>query len=167
MVTTDGLANDVVYSIAGAENDELWLGRQQGGLTRLSYSGNSFTAKTYTQADGLAQNRVSAVYRSRDGTVWSGTLNSGVSELKNGHFTNYTTTDGLASNTISSIVEGSDGTMWFGHSERRQFDVAEAMANLMPPKTGCPPSRMSINCLLQGAGNILWVGTAGGLCLLQ
>jgi len=32
-----------------------WLGRQRGGLTHLRYSGNSFTAKTYTQADGLAQ----------------------------------------------------------------------------------------------------------------
>jgi ligand-binding sensor domain-containing protein len=94
VVTADGIANDVVYSIAGAGNDDVWVGRQQGGLTHLRYSGNSFTAKTYTQADGLAQNRVYAVYRSRDGTVWSGTLSSGVSELKNGHFTNYTTTDG-------------------------------------------------------------------------
>ena len=66
----------------------------KGGLTHLRYSGNSITAKTYTQADGLAQNRVYAVYGSRDGTVWSGTLNRGVSELKNGHFTNYTTSGG-------------------------------------------------------------------------
>jgi len=114
VVTSDGIANDVVYSIAGTGKDDVWVGRQQGGLTHLRYSGNSFTAKTYTQADGLAQNRVYAVYRSRDGAVWSGTLSSGVSELKNGHFTSYTTTDGLAANTISSIAEGPDGTMWFG-----------------------------------------------------
>jgi signal transduction histidine kinase/ligand-binding sensor domain-containing protein len=160
VVTTDGLANDVVYSIAAAENDELWLGRQQGGLTRLSYSGNSFTAKTYTQADGLAQNRVYAVYRSRDGTVWSGTLNGGVSELKNGHFTNYTTTDGLASNTISSIVEGSDGTMWFG-TPNGVSAMSQKRWRTYTTSNGLPSE--DVNCLLQGAGNILWVGTASGL----
>ena len=63
VVTADGIANDVVYSITGTGKDDVWVGRQQGGLTHLRYSGNSFTAKTYTQADGLAQNSVYAVYR--------------------------------------------------------------------------------------------------------
>src|ERR1700733_3259367 len=112
VITADGIANDVVYSITETGKDDVWVGRQQGGLTHLPYTGNSFTAKTYMQADRLAQNRVYAVHRSRNGTVWSGTLSSGVSELKNGHFTNYTTTDGLAANKISSIAEGPDGTMW-------------------------------------------------------
>src|SRR5258707_12824478 len=112
-VTADGIANDVVYSIAGTGKDDVWVGRQQGGLTHLRYSGNLFTAKTYTQTEGVAQNSVYAVYVSRDGTVWSGTLSSGVSELKNGHFTNYTTTNGLAAIALASIAEGPDGTIWF------------------------------------------------------
>src|SRR6202041_685641 len=65
-ITADGIAGDVVYSIAGTGKDDVWVGRQQGGLTHLRYSGNSITAKAYTQTDGLAQNRVYAVYRSRD-----------------------------------------------------------------------------------------------------
>src|SRR3984893_10614065 len=117
VITADGIANDVVYSITGTGKDDVWVGRQRGGLTHLRYSSNLFTAKTYTQADGLAQNAVYAVYVSRDGSVWSGTLSSGVSVLKNARFTNYTTTNGLAVNTISSIAEGPDGTMWFGTSK--------------------------------------------------
>ena len=35
-VDIDQLSQDVIYSIAGTK-DELWLGRQQGGLTRLIY----------------------------------------------------------------------------------------------------------------------------------
>src|SRR6202051_3028453 len=58
VVTADGVANDVVYSIAGTGKDDVWVGRQKGGLTHLRYSGNLSTAKTYTQADGLAQNTV-------------------------------------------------------------------------------------------------------------
>jgi len=53
-VTNELLSQDVIYSIAGSR-DELWLGRQQGGLTNLRFIGGSFAAKTYTERDGLAQ----------------------------------------------------------------------------------------------------------------
>jgi len=164
VVTADGIANDVVYSIAGTGKDDVWVGRQQGGLTQLRYSGNSFTAKTYTQADGLAQNRVYAVYRSRDGTVWSGTLSSGVSALKNGHFTNYTTTDGLAANTMSSIAEGPDGTMWFG-TPKGVSAMSQKGWRTYTGNDGLPSE--DVNCLLQDSTRILWIGTAEGLAYLS
>lgn len=163
VVTAGGIANDVVYSIAGAGNEDVWVGRQQGGLTHLRYSGNSITAKTYTQADGLAQNRVYAVYLGRDGTVWSGTLTSGVSELKNGHFKNYTTTDGLAANTISSIAEGPDGAMWFGTPDGVSA-LSQKGWRTYAVKDGLPSE--DVNCLLQDATGILWIGTAEGLAYL-
>src|SRR5262249_50727352 len=137
-VNAAGLANDVVYSIAGGGKDDFWVGRQRGGLTHLQYLPGSVSAKTYAQADGLPQNTVTAVYENRDGTLWSGTLSSGVSELRNGHFRNYTTADGLAANTVSSIVEGTDGTMWFGTSDGvsslskmgwRTYGVADGLAS--------------------------------------
>jgi ligand-binding sensor domain-containing protein/signal transduction histidine kinase len=163
VVTVDGLANDVVYSIAGTGKDDAWVGRQHGGLTHLRYSGNLFTAKTYTRADGLAQNAVYAVHVSRDGTVWSGTLSSGVSELKNGHFTNYTATDGLAANTISSIVEGPDGTMWFGTSKGVSA-MSQERWRTYTANDGLPSE--DVNCLLQDSTRILWIGTAEGLAYL-
>ncbi len=163
-VTAAGIANDVVYSITGTDKDDVWLGRQQGGLTHLRYSGTSFTAKTYIKADGLVQNSVYAVYESRDGTVWSGTLSGGISELKGGHFTNYTTTDGLPSNTVSSIAEGPDGTIWFGtpkglsefsKNHWRTYGVRDGLVS------------QDINCLLEDSGGVLWIGTAGGLAFLR
>jgi PAS domain S-box-containing protein len=164
VVTADGIANDVVYSIAGNGNDDIWVGRQQGGLTHLRYSGNSFTAKTYTQADGLAQNSVYALYGSRDGSVWAGTLSSGVSELKNGHFTNYTTTDGLAENTISSITEGPDGTMWFGTPKGVSVMSLKGWRTYTG-NDGLPSE--DVNCLLQDSTRILWIGTAEGLAYIS
>ena len=158
-VTADGIANDVVYSIAGTGKDDVWVGRQQGGLTHLSYSGNSLTAKTYTQADGLAQNRVYVVYQSRDGTVWSGTLSKGVSELRNGHFTNYTTTDGLASNTISSIEEDPGKAMWFGTPNGVSV-MSQKGWRTYTTNDGLPSD--DVNCLLWDSSRILWIGTASG-----
>ena len=105
--------NEVVYSISGGA-DEVWAGRQRGGLTRLQFRDGAIRSQSYTEVNGLAQNSAYAVYESRDGSVWAGTLNSGVSKFKDGRFTTYTTTNGLASNTISSILETRDGAMWFG-----------------------------------------------------
>jgi ligand-binding sensor domain-containing protein len=164
VVTSDGIGKDVVYSITGTGKNDIWVGRQQGGLTHLRYSGNSFTAKTYTQADGLPVNSVYTVYQSRDGTVWSGTLNRGVSELKNGRFTNYTTADGVASNTISSIAEDSEGTMWFG-SPNGVSALSRKGWQTYAGKDGLPSE--DVNCLLQDSTRILWIGTAEGLAYLR
>jgi PAS domain S-box-containing protein len=150
---------DVVYSISGRA-DEVWAGRQRGGLTRLQFRNGAVTIQTYTEGNGLAQNSVYAVYESRDGTVWAGTLNGGASELKDGHFTTYTTTNGLASNTVSSILETRDGAMWFAtpsglssfaNGQWRTYTTAEGL-----PST-------EVNCLFEDSTGTLWSGTSAGL----
>jgi len=162
-VQAAGIGHDVVYSISGTRPDELWLGRQEGGLTQLQSVHGTISSKTYTHSEGLAQNSVYAVFEGRDGTVWAGTLTGGVSALKNGHFTNYTTTNGLASNTVSSIAEGPQGTVWFGTpnglSEKsatgwRTYTVADGL-----------PSE-DIDSLFFDSAGVLWIGTAQGLAFL-
>jgi len=161
-VTEGGLARDVVYSISGREN-ELWVGRQSGGLTLLRTSGGSFTAKTYTQADGLAQNSVYAVYQSRDGTVWAGTLGSGVSALRNGRFTTYTAANGMSSNTVSSITESPDGTVWFATSNGLNA-LSNGRWRVFTVKDGLPAA--DLNCVLADSGGILWIGSTAGIAFL-
>jgi ligand-binding sensor domain-containing protein len=158
-VNTAGLDRDVVYSIAGG-NGDLWLGRQHGGLTVLHPERDSFTARSYTQADGLAQDSVYSVYLSRDGTVWAGTLSAGVSAFRNGRFTNYTTANGLASNTVASILESSDGTMWFAMPSGVSA-LSKGHWQSYTPRDGLPSE--NVNCLLEDSAGVLWVGTASGL----
>jgi ligand-binding sensor domain-containing protein/signal transduction histidine kinase len=163
-VTAAGIDRDVVYSVAGGERNELWVGRQRGGLTRLQFAQGAFTAKTYTQVDGLAQNSVYAVYRSRDGTVWAGTLSGGVSALHAGHFTNYTTANGLASNTVSSIAEAEDGTMWFGTPNGMSALAKDGWRNYSVRQGLNSPD---VNCLLSDSSGVLWIGTAQGLAFFK
>ena len=155
--------NDIVYSIAGRK-DEVWIGRQRGGLTLLRSDGVSFKAKTYTEKDGLAQNSVYVVHQNRDGTVWAGTLSAGVSKLSGGKFTTYTTSEGLASNAVTSIMEDPDGTMWFGTP-----GGLNAFSNdrwrLYTVRNGLPSD--SINSLFQDSTGVLWIGTASGLAFVQ
>jgi signal transduction histidine kinase/ligand-binding sensor domain-containing protein len=161
-ITTGGVQKDIVYSIDGRQG-ELWIGRR-GGLTHLQESGASFIAKTYTVADGLAQNRVYAVHRSSDGTVWAGTLTAGLSRLKDGSFTTYTVADGLVSNGISSIAESSDGTMWFG-TPNGLNELSEGHLRAYTSKDGLPPG--NVNCLLPDSNGVLWIGTDNGLAFLR
>ena len=154
---------DIVYSITGRGND-LWLGRQRGGLTHLRYTNGRLTAKSYTQADGLAQNSVYAAYASRDGTVWSGTLSGGVSALRNGHITTYTTANGLASDTVSSIAEDADGTMWFGTPNGLSAFSKNGWRTYAARDGFSSPD---VNSLLRDSNGVLWIGTAAGLAFLS
>jgi signal transduction histidine kinase/ligand-binding sensor domain-containing protein len=158
-ITNDHLDQDVVYSIAGAK-DDLWIGRQQGGLTHLHYAAGSFTTRTYTEKDGLAQNSVYAVFQSGDGAVWAGTLSGGVSEFKNGRFTNYNTANGLASNSVTSIAETPDATMWFATPNGLSALSAGHWRSL-GIREGLPSP--NVNCLLTDSENLLWIGTASGI----
>jgi len=161
-VSTTLPANDVVYSITG-RGDEMWIGRQRGGLTRLQVRNGSVTSQTYTNADGLAQNSVFVVLKSRDGSVWAGTLSGGVSRFQNGRFTTYTAASGLAANTVSSILEARDGTMWFATSNGLS-SLSNGQWKTYRKRDGFPSA--SINCLFEDSSGTLWGGTSAGLAFL-
>jgi ligand-binding sensor domain-containing protein len=154
-------ANDVVYSIGG-DGDDLWVGRQRGGLTQLEIHGDAVVSRTYTQADGLAQNSVYTVYRSRDGSVWAGTLSGGVSRFKDQRFTDYTVANGLASNTISAILETRNGEMWFA-TPSGLSSLSNGRWKSFTTRDGLPSDR--VNCLFEDSSGTLWIGTSGGLAV--
>ena len=161
-MSNDGIDRDLVYSIAG-RNDELWIGRQRGGLTQIRLRARR-SPVTYTQANGLAQNSVYSVYEARDGTVWAGTLTAGVSRVADGHLTTYSTANGLISNTVNSIIEGPDGAMWFATPAGLSV-LSKAAGNkdflTKLHDEGLPSDE--VNCLLLDSGGVVWVGTAAGL----
>lgn len=162
-VLKGGPGSDVIYSMSGGK-DDLWVGRQQGGLTHFIFGQGPPVTKTYTQADGLAQNNVYAVHESRDGTVWAGTLSGGVSELKDGVFTTYTTANGLASNSIASIEEGLDGKMWFG-TRGGLSALSDGRLQTYTLNDGLPSD--DVISVQPARDGILWIGTAAGLAIFS
>jgi signal transduction histidine kinase/ligand-binding sensor domain-containing protein len=154
--------NEVVYSISGRA-DVVWAGRQRGGITRLQFHNRAIRTESYTEANGLAQNSAYTVYESRDGSVWAGTLNGGVSKFRDGRFTTYTMTSGLASNTVSSILETRDGAMWFA-TPSGLTSLSNGQWRTYTTLEGLPSPE--INCLFEDSSGILWSGTSGGLAFL-
>ena len=157
------LDQGVTYSIAGSSK-ELWIGRQRSGLTRLTYTRGAPTIRSYTEADGLAQNSVYVVYQSRDGTVWAGTLTGGVSRFDGRRFMNYTTANGLASNTVTAILETRDGSIWFGTSNGLN-SLSSGRWRTYTTKDGLPSEE--VNCLFEDSSGTLWAGTSDGLAFFR
>src|SRR6202795_2518192 len=157
------LQNEVIYSIAGGKN-EIWIGTQHSGLKRLEYRNGVIGGKTYTQANGLAENSVFAVYQSQDGVLWAGTLTSGISKFKDGRFVTYTTADGLASNTVSAILETRDGTIWFATANGLS-SLSRGHGTTYATGDGLPSNR--VNCLFEDSSGVLWIGTSRGLAFFK
>ncbi|SFS17884.1 Two component regulator propeller [Granulicella pectinivorans] len=162
-ITAAGLTDDVVYSISGS-GDEVWVGRQRGGLTGLSVNGGRVTARTFTQRAGLAQNTVYSVHAHQDGTVWAGTVSAGVSRLKDGRFTNFSTANGLSSNDVKSIAEGHDGTMWFATSAGLD-SFKDGRWTAWTARDGLPAS--GIESIYEDSKDTVWIATHGGLAYLS
>ncbi|PYX40560.1 MAG: hypothetical protein DMG83_26435 [Acidobacteria bacterium] len=163
IVLNDGLNHDVVYSITGDEN-ELWVGRQHGGLTRLRYGAGRMRARTYTVSDGLAGNSVYAVFRGRDGSVWAATVNAGISQFVDGHFKTYSTANGWPSDTITSIDDNPDGTMWLG-TPNGLVSYYRNKWSVFTSRDGLPND--NITSLLTDSTGTLWIGTVSGLAVLR
>ena len=156
------LGKHIVYSITG-NKDEIWLGLRAGGLMHLFSRNGALRTETYTQANGLTQNSVSSVYRSRDGTIWTGSLNGGVSQLKDGKLVTYTTANGLGANSIASIEQGIDGAMWFATSGGLTR-LSKGHWQTFTTQQGLPSDQ--VTALLQDPKGILWIGTMEGLAYM-
>ncbi len=162
-IRLEGLDHDVAYSINGRGND-IWVGRQRGGLTRITRNGNNLSAQTYTRADGLAQDTVFTTYVGRDGAVWAGTVSGGLSRLKSGVFTTYSTSNGLSSNFVNSIVEGYDGTIWVCTSGGLNA-FRDGRWSHWSAVDGLPSSDLR-NCF-EDSKHVLWIVTASGLAYIS
>lgn len=162
-VGQSSLARDVIYSIAGFK-DDLWVGRRDGGLTHFRQLQNGRPAvravHTYTHAQGLAQNTVSSVFVSAEGTIWAGTLSGGVSTLRHGVFATFTSADGLGSNTVTSIEEDRNGAMWFGTSDGLSRYANDRITTLRA-REGLPSAE--VTTLFTDSYGVLWIGTSQGL----
>ena len=162
-ITSAPLDRDVVYSIGG-RNDKIWIGGQHSGLTYLQYRDGVVRTRTYTEANGLAQNSIYAVYQSRDGAVWAGTLTGGVSKYREGHFTTYTIASGLASNSISAIAETRNSTMWFA-TPNGLSSLSSGDWKTFALQDGLPDK--SLYCLFEDSSGVLWIGTSKGLAFFK
>jgi signal transduction histidine kinase len=157
-----GLKDDTVYSLTGGD-DEVWVARKYGGLTRFRLQGDALQASLYTRQNGLAQDAVYSIYREPDGTVWAGTLNAGVSRFRAGRWHTFTTKDGLPSNSISAITGKAAGKIFVG-TPNGLAELKNDHWISYTARDGLPPGTVESLSL---DADTLWIGTSKGISFLR
>jgi hypothetical protein len=106
---------------------------------------------------------VREVFQDRQGNLWFGTNNEGVTRYDGHSLAFFNAGHGLAGNATRGIVEGDDGTLWFAtdggvsryrDGEFRTYSIADGLSD-----------NETWSILLDRSGS-LWVGTQEGVCRL-
>lgn len=129
--------------------------------------------RTYTTADGLAQNLVSRIVRDSRGYLWFCTRD-GLSRFDGYRFTNYTTDQGLPHRSVTDLLETRSRVYWvatrgglcrFNPNSSRSRNPAEPMFVVYHPNESLQASFITV--LYEDHTGTLWVGTTRGLYRLE
>jgi hypothetical protein len=173
----DGPACNWVNAIASDPAGNMWFGIKSeyaedcygvGGVSK--FDGANWT--TYTTADGLADDSVTAIASDSAGNMWFGTEGYGVSKFDGTHWTTYITSDGLAGNWITAIASDPAGNVWFGTrydcNKVGQCDNGHGVsmfegATWTTYTTADGLADNVVSAIASDPSGNIWVGTRGGV----
>ena len=144
------MKGNTIHALMEDREGNLWIATSRGGLMR--YHAGEF--RTYSKAQGLADDSVNALLQDTKGNVWIGTPN-GLDRFEQGSFFHYTVAEGLSGNSIKALAETADGDLWVatnnGLDQIHRGDVHSENIDHLLPGT-------KIN-VLHADGETLWIGT--------
>jgi ligand-binding sensor domain-containing protein len=151
----EGLESEAVFSITRDSNGNLWFGTTNGAFRH--------------QPDGsleqvLSDVPVLSVAEDAEHAIWLGT-SDGVVQLFDGEMTTFTTADGLVGHAVQAIwQDAKEGSLWFGtEGGVSRFDGH--FWHTFTTGDGLP--HVTVLALAFAGEDVLWVGTADGICLLR
>ena len=128
-----------------------------GGIAR--FDGTHFI--TYTRADGLADNRPSALRFAPDGKLWIATQGGGLSIFDAGKFSPLTVEGNQFANVVFNLEFGSNGVAWLGTGNGvYRFDGRRFDRFIAPPSGNAPPEPRGPVTLDRRGG--VWCGSSYG-----
>ncbi len=134
-------------------------------LSRTLLPAQELPFQQYTLHDGLAGNRVMAVFQDKRGFLWFGTDN-GVSRYDGNSFTNFTTADGLTNSYITAFenCHRAEDAVWIG-----TLDGLNLFEHglIRPYKFNSPSPPQQVAALYEDGRGTLWCGTSDGIWLIR
>ena len=91
------------------EKGGMWFGTNRG-----IYFFRGISPSFYTTGEGPEQRSVTVILKSRDGTLWTGTMNGGLRRLKDGRLCAEGPEKGLAGVSVYCLHEDAEGALWIG-----------------------------------------------------
>jgi signal transduction histidine kinase/ligand-binding sensor domain-containing protein len=159
----NGLASNVILSLAAAPNDDLWVGTPDG-LSRI----RGDQVETFSSADGLPDDFIRSLLIDADGSLWIGTRRglthwvigkggSGKSGPGSGAgMKTYTHASGLGSDLVGAMARDKNGDLWVATLAGLSRLHGDTISNFT---TANGLSSNVVTALLARADGMLLVGT--------
>lgn len=150
---SDGpLAQLFIGTMEVGSEQSLWIATQPSGLHRVKER----VVETY-RLPATADTSISTAHVARDGTVWVGTYDAGVFQLRDGHFIQRT--NGLLNLQVGVIFEDSRTNLWVGTWDGlHRWDGKAFLAITNPPQL-----TSVVRAMAEDANGDLWITTNEGL----
>ena len=154
---SSSLAEGKVTALEVGQTGELWIGGLNG--LRRYIPGSGTVPTVYTEAEGLANNHVVAIFRDSNGTIWVGSTVNGITRIDNGvaHIVDL----GKAL-TATCFTQDNDGRIWVG-TEGQGVIVLENGKQVQQFTIDQGLLSNSIKALGKDQHGHVWIGTNKGL----
>ena len=158
----EGLPDLSIFALARTADGALWIGSQNGGLSRLDGEG----IRTWTSADGLPSSFVRALHVDRRGGLWIGTT-EGLARIDGERLADpvlgavWTIADGLPHPTVLALADDRDDNLWIGTYGGGLARLRNGRFEVLGPDGGLLYG--TVRDLLEDRQGRLWIATGLGL----
>lgn len=155
--TEDGLQNPVIRAITQSDTGYLWLGTDDG---LMHFDGVQFKFIEQKQTESPVQRWLIAMAKTQDGSIWSSSVNGGLTQVHNDTVRHYSTQHGLPHDYVLSLLEDSRKNLWVGTAA----GVAKMESGRFVPMQPQPGLIVeAVRALAEDKSGKVWIGTAKGL----
>lgn len=174
------LASDYVNGILEDAEGGIWISTGREGLIFFDFEREVFypVSQVSSEENGMNTKTLNTIYADRSGGIWIGTWHGGINFLikdfhKIIHYKKVRGKNSLSSNLVNAIVGDKSGGLWIGTEDggglnyfsmnEKQFFHYESPDVKDEAHTGSS----NIKALLYSRDGKVWVGTVGGLEVLD
>jgi signal transduction histidine kinase/ligand-binding sensor domain-containing protein len=136
-----------------------WVGTMRRGMYRI----RGGVADSFSAADGLSGDAVSAFFQDREGTVWVAT-SKGIDRFRKVPVISYSIREGLHGDSVSTVLASRTGTVWIGNSGALDFIRGGQVSGI---QTGRGLPGRDVTTMFEDHANRLWLGIDTGLWVYE
>ncbi|MBK7629955.1 MAG: response regulator [Ignavibacteriales bacterium] len=172
----NSISDNSIWSLCEDRNGNIWIGTKGGTLNKYSPKSELFEQINLDE-NKLSENSVTTILEDENGFIWIGTYSQGLYRYdpKSGEIKNWKYGPGLmnilSNNYITSLLQDVDGFIWISTynglnkiNPKKLSDGFQVFtSNELNPNSISNNLVWRINQSIFDK-NILWIGTANGLC---
>ena len=132
--------------------------------TNALEASESWVTRSWQTKDGLPQNTVTCMVRTRDGYLWVGTI-GGLGRFDGALFRTFGLQDGLHSVHVTALLEDHQGVLWIGTAGGALSRLEHGRFTTLGKAEGFPAA--TVRALAADRDGTLWIGTEQGLVKWQ